>query len=74
MSHKMERLKIIDVLVDKLYCDKCGTEMQSYGMVYTTFPAQYPYICPLCDNKTISTEGTYPIYYLELSNGTMLKV
>ena len=74
MSHKMEQLKIKNVLVDKLYCDDCGTEMQPYGMVYTTFPPQYPYICPLCDNKTISIEGTYPIYYLELSDGTMLKI
>lgn len=74
MSLKMERLKIIDVLVDKLYCDNCGAEMQPYGMVYMTSPPQYPYMCPLCDNKTISTEGAYPIYYLELSDGTMLKI
>ena len=74
MSHKMEQLKIKNILVDKLYCDDCGTEMQPYGMVYTTFSPQYPYICPLCDNKTISIEGTYPIYYLELSDGTMLKI
>ena len=74
MSHKMEQLEIKNVLVDKLYCDECGTEMQPYGMVYTTFPPQYPYICPKCDNKTISTNGAYPTYYLELSDGTMLKI
>ena len=74
MSHKMEQLTIKNVLVDRLLCDECGEEMQPYGMVYTTYPPQYPYICPKCDYKITSTEGTYPIYYLELSDGTMLKI
>ena len=26
-------------------CDKCGSKMESTGMVYSTFPEQYPYAC-----------------------------
>lgn len=65
MSLQTEQLKIIDVLVNKIYCDKCGEEMQPYGIVYTTYPPQYPYICPKCNYKITLTERTYPIYYPE---------
>ena len=26
-------------------CDKCGSKMESTGMVYSTYPEQYPYRC-----------------------------
>lgn len=27
------------------YCDKCGSKMESAGVVYNTYPEQYPYKC-----------------------------
>ena len=46
-----------------LMCDKCGTEMKrSGGMVYDTYPCQYPYYCEKCGFRTTSMT-IYP--YLE---------
>lgn len=74
MANKMEALKVKNVLVDRLLCDKCGAVMEWDGVVYTTYPAQYPYSCPECHNSQTTTNKTYPIYYLELSDGTMLQL
>lgn len=37
------------------YCDKCGSEMISSGIVYDTYPEQYPYHCsnPNCDGRAV---------------------
>ncbi len=37
------------------YCDKCGSKMESTGMVYSTYPKRYPYRCsnPECDGQAI---------------------
>ena len=37
------------------YCDKCGSEMISSGVVYDTYPEQYPYHCsnPNCDGRAV---------------------
>ena len=34
-------------------CDKCGSKMESTGMVYSTYPEQYPYRCTNenCDGR-----------------------
>lgn len=34
-------------------CDKCGSKMESEGVVYCTLPEQYPYRCtnPNCDGR-----------------------
>ena len=70
----MEHLNIKSVLVDRLLCDKCGTVMCSDGIVYTTYPPQYPYTCPECHHQQVSNKSHYPVYYLELSDRIMLEL
>ena len=38
----------VEVFQQRLYCDKCGTEMKFTGMALTTYPMQYPHKCPIC--------------------------
>lgn len=35
----------------RLYCDKCGTEMESTNMVLVCDPPRYEHRCPKCKNK-----------------------
>lgn len=35
----------------RLYCDECGSEMESDGTMLCSNPAQYPYVCPKCGAK-----------------------
>lgn len=73
MGVRTDLVKVKNVLVDRLLCDDCGAEMQWGGQIYTTYPPQYPYTCPKCGNQQ-SVDKTYPTYYLELSDGTMLQL
>ena len=34
-----------------LKSDKCGTEMEFTGMALTSYPMQYPHMCPKCDYR-----------------------
>ena len=45
----------VKVFEERLYCDKCGTEMKHSGLVLCSYPPQHPYICPSCDWRTTST-------------------
>lgn len=74
MANKMEILKVKNVLVDRLLCDKCGAVMEQDGVAYATYPPQYPYSCPECHSCQITANKTYPVYYLELSDGTILEL
>ena len=74
MGNKLESLQIKQVLVDRFLCEKCGATMQFYGVVLTSWPPQYPYTCPECHHQQISDKSHYPIYYLELSDGTMVEL
>lgn len=47
------------VYQERLYCDKCGTEMCFSGGVLLTNPLQFPHVCPKCGFK-ITTEEQYP--------------
>lgn len=47
----MIKSKEVKVYQDKLYCDKCGTEMEFTGMALTSYPMQYPHMCPKCDYR-----------------------
>jgi hypothetical protein len=31
--------------INEAICDKCGSRMDHTGIVLTSWPAQYPYIC-----------------------------
>ena len=47
----MIKSKEVKVYQDKLYCDKCGTEMKFTGMALATYPMRYPHMCPKCDYR-----------------------
>ena len=34
--------------IEEAICDKCGSVMNHTGMVLTSWPEQYPYVCPKC--------------------------
>ena len=72
--YKMEVLKVKNVLVDKLLCDKCGAVMELENVGYLTYPTLYSYSCPDGHSSETTTNKTYPTYYLELSDGTMLQL
>ena len=44
----------VKVFEERLYCDKCGTEMEHTGMVLCSYPKRYPYECPSCGWYTTS--------------------
>ena len=74
MANKMEHIGIKGVLLDRLLCDKCGAEMHFDGVELTTYPPKYPYTCPECHHQQTSNRFNYPVYYLELEDGTMLEL
>lgn len=49
----LRKRKIKAIYILEAYCDKCGSPMESTGMVYSTFPEQYPYACTNkdCDGR-----------------------
>lgn len=63
-----ETVGIERVVIERLLCDKCGTQMKSEPITLTTFPPQFPYKCPKC-GYTTTAPGVYPHYKLMLNNG-----
>ena len=49
----------VKVFEERLYCDKCGMEMEHNGMVLCSYPPQHPYRCPSC-GWSIRTKTKYP--------------
>ncbi len=41
------------IYIEEAICDKCGSRMDHTGMVLSSWPEQYPYVCsnPECDGK-----------------------
>ena len=48
-------------VMERMYCPKCGTEMEFTGIVLTSYPAQYPHRCPKCDYRYTTYGEAYPI-------------
>ncbi len=48
--------------IEEAYCDMCGHPMTYSGMVLTTFPPQYNYVCTnkRCGNTTSFTQNDKP--------------
>lgn len=59
-------------VVQRLYCDKCGTEMESTGIVYTSYPPSYPHVCPKCGEGKVTSE-IYPNSFEELGRERKFK-
>ena len=62
-------------VVEKLYCDDCGVELDECQVLLTP-PEKYKYMCPRC-RKEIVTEKMYPAtsYYQvgDVPNETTIK-
>ena len=48
--------------IEEAICDKCGSRMDHTGIVLTSWPAQYPYICsnPECREQATFYEYNKP--------------
>lgn len=44
----MIKKKEAKTYIVRLYCNNCGNEIASTGVVLTSYPEQYPYECPNC--------------------------
>ena len=51
----------VKVFEERLYCDKCETEMQATGAVLCSYPPQYEHYCPKCNYAFSDHEIDYPI-------------
>ena len=41
----LRKRKVKAIYVKEAICNKCGSSMESTGMVFSTWPEQYPYKC-----------------------------
>ena len=62
----LKRRYVKRAYIEEAICDKCGSPMQHTGVVLTSYPAQYPYVCT---NK----ECNYKISYLDYERPGILK-
>lgn len=60
--------KEVKTYIVRLYCNNCGHEMENNGVMFTSYPAQYPYECPNCGWKTTATEEYPKIEYQEIKS------
>ena len=53
------------IYVKELFCDKCGEKMSRSGLMLTSLPPQYEYICKKCGHtETVwSDEGIGELHY-----------
>lgn len=63
----MIKSKQVTTYKEHLYCDVCGTEMKFTGMALTTYPMQYPHVCPHCGER-ITMGEIYPCLRYEENN------
>lgn len=60
----MTKRKIVRTYMDRLYCDKCGKEMEREKnedlLFYFTMDIDYHYSCPACGDKQ-SSPYLYPL-------------
>ena len=69
----MIKSKEVKVYQDRLYCDECGEEMEFTGMALTSYPMQYPHVCPKCGKRHTTTE-LYPKIRYEVIEETSTKI
>ena len=51
--------KKLEVYEERLYCDRCGCEMECSNMAGMTCPPTYFYSCPKCGEK-VESKTLYP--------------
>jgi tRNA(Ile2) C34 agmatinyltransferase TiaS len=59
---KQFKSKVKYELTERLYCDRCGGEMRSTGIAYTSYPPSYEHKCSSCDYRVNKSE-VYPNSY-----------
>lgn len=42
--------------IEECVCDKCGTVMEPCNWVLTTYPIQFSYVCPNCNESVLTCE------------------
>lgn len=56
----------VKVFMERLFCNKCETEMEPTGVVLCSFPPQYEHYCPNCNNR-LNVSKSYPsVKYVEV--------
>lgn len=55
----IKRKTIKSIYQEELYCDSCDEKMKTTNIVITTYPEQFEYYCPKCNNK-ITSFNSYP--------------
>ena len=46
--------------MQRLYCDKCDTEMIPSGETIMSQPPQIPHVCPNCQHRFVSIGKMFP--------------
>ena len=52
----IKRKYIKKLYIEEVYCDQCGAIMEPAGIVFTSYPALYPY---KCSNKNCTECKTF---------------
>lgn len=55
----LKKRKVKTIYIKEAICNKCGSLMESTGMVLFTYPEQYPYVCT---NKNCDYTETFWSY------------
>lgn len=58
----LKRKYVKRIYVETAYCDKCGSRMDHTGVVLSSWPEKYPYICsnPDCGEQVMFTSHNKP--------------
>ena len=47
------QIEKVETVIKHAMCPHCGSEMEFDGLVYTTYPEQFPHTCPKCGWKHV---------------------
>ena len=50
----------VEVYVDRLYCEQCGTEMQATGDMLASNPPLFPHVCRWCEHSENIQSEKFP--------------
>lgn len=56
----------VKTYLTRLYCDECGEEMTTTGLILTSCPVKIEYICPKCEHKEYHSEHYPQTSYKEI--------
>lgn len=62
----MFKEKEVKTYIVRFYCDECGEEMTTTGLVLTSYPIKIEYICPKCNRKEYQPDHYPKTIYKEI--------